>query len=325
MELTHPQATISITPEADRPHLHRVRIEPNPGVFCAVRSAVTSYPVPLIQAILAAKGASHLCDEIRRDEDPKYVELTLRNDVLAYVPERAFAGARLLDFGCGAGASTAILGRMFPDCQITGAELEEPFVAIAQQRIAHHGLTNARVLQSPNGDSLPPDLGLFDFILLSAVWEHLLPKERVKLPALLWRSLKPGGVLFLNQTPYRWSPAENHTTGLPLLNYLPDGLALRVARARCPRIASDETWESLLRRGTRGGSVPEILRAFGPTATLLQPSQLGYRDRIDLWYGVSSAARFPVLKKAIRAGLKTLKALSGVVLLPTLSLALQKS
>jgi hypothetical protein len=40
--------------------------------------------------------------------------------------------------------------------------------------------------------------------------------------AELWRQLRLGGILFLNQTPHRYYPLEHHTTGLPLLNYLPE-------------------------------------------------------------------------------------------------------
>ena len=48
------------------------------------------------------------------EEDPRYVERAIRNDVLGYVEARAFAGKRVLDFGCGAGASTLVMSRMLP-------------------------------------------------------------------------------------------------------------------------------------------------------------------------------------------------------------------
>jgi hypothetical protein len=64
----------------------------------------------------------------------------------------------------------------------------------------------------------------FDYIMFNAVFEHLLPHERPRLlPAVFVRHLRPVGVMFLNQTPYRYSLVEVHTTGgLPLINYLPE-------------------------------------------------------------------------------------------------------
>ena len=98
------------------------------------------------------------------------------------------------------------------------------------------------LLYLPKG--LPADIGQFDYIILSAVYEHLLPSERPALLTLLWSHLRPGGVIFLAQTPYRWFPVELHTTGLPLINYLPDRLALACARRfskRVPGTTEDRT------------------------------------------------------------------------------------
>jgi len=133
-------------------------------------------------------------------------------------------------------------------------------------------------------------------------------------------------VLFIEQTPYRWSPVEAHTTGLPLLNYLPDGLALRAARRFSRRVQADVTWATLLRMGVRGGGQREIMRLLegcdGETE-LLQPIQVG-RDRIDLWYRASVGAGRPALKRALRAGLKAFKAVTGLVILPRVALAVRK-
>jgi len=57
---------------------------------------------------------------------------------------------------------------------------------------------------------------------------------------MLWSLLRPGGVLFVNQTPYRWRPLEYHITSLPFVNYLPAFAAMRVARLS-PRIKGSPT------------------------------------------------------------------------------------
>jgi hypothetical protein len=75
------------------------------------------------------------------------------------------------------------------------------------------------------GDQLPAQIGQFDFVMLSAVYEHLLPGERTVVMPLLWSVMKEGAAIFINQTPYRYFPFEHHSTGLWLINYVPDGMA----------------------------------------------------------------------------------------------------
>ncbi len=262
-----------------------------------------------------------MCDEIRREEDPRYVERAIRHEVLGYVDAEAFRGARVLDFGCGAGASTLVMRRLLPPCELVGVELEERLLQLARLRAEYLGKPDLRFYRSPTGTLLPEGLGRFDYIVLSAVYEHLLPGERQLLLPRLWNHLKPNGVLFINQTPHRYSPVEMHTTGLPLINYLPASLALAFARRFSRRINGDEDWPTLLRAGIRGATVGEILRVLGGRASLMQPRR---GDHIDLWHGKLSPRYAPV-KKALWAMLKALKPITGMHLVPELTLALRKT
>lgn len=196
----------------------------------------------------------------------------------------------------------------------------------ARERAAFHGASNVTFQQSPDGRRLPEGLGSFDFVTLSAVYEHLLPAERLNLLPMLWDHLNPGGILFVNQLPHRYSPVESHTTGLPGLNYLPARLAHGVA-LRSKRTGPGESWESMLRRGIRGGTANEIVAILdrgGGRPQLLEPQRLGLSDRIDLWYELSAAARLIRVKQAIRTALKALKRITGVTFVPELSLAIRK-
>ena len=260
-----------------------------------------------------------------RDEDPLYVEHAVRHEVLGYVEPAAFRGKRVLDFGCGAGASTMVLRRLLPPCDIVGVELEERLLRLARLRARYYGASTVRFLRSPSGDALPEGIGTFDYIVLSAVFEHLLPAERRSLLPLLWRHLAPEGVLFLNQTPQRWAPVEVHTTWLPLINYLPDRLAHRAACAFSRRVGRDHDWPTLLRAGIRGSTVGEILgilRRCGRPLLLEPKAEIG--DAIDLWYGKLSARRRWV-KRGLWAALKALKPLGSVRWIPELSLAIRKA
>ncbi|HKZ73533.1 MAG TPA: methyltransferase [Steroidobacteraceae bacterium] len=317
--LNHVDGAIRIEPLPDGTRC--LSIEPRPGLVATRPRWVTRYPQELIEEILAAKGL-YVCDEIMREEDPRYVEHYLRHEVLSYVPAEAFAGRRVLDFGCGSGASTLVLSRLLPPCELVGIELEERLLRIARLRAAHFGRESVKFLRSPSGDRLPEGIGSFDYIIFSAVFEHLLPAERPVLLGRIWDHLEPGGALFLNQTPHRFSPYEAHTTGLPLINYFPPRITLYCARRFSKRVARSASWDRLLRDGIRGGTVREIRSILGTGAELLAPSS-AVGDRIDLWYR-SLSKRHAWFKRAIWASLKGLKAVSRIELAPSLALAMRK-
>jgi cyclopropane fatty-acyl-phospholipid synthase-like methyltransferase len=67
------------------------------------------------------------------DEDPAYIAATAS---LSYVPAQAFTGKRLLDFGCGAAASSVVVARLLPDVEIVGVDLDEDLLEAARLRAA---------------------------------------------------------------------------------------------------------------------------------------------------------------------------------------------
>jgi SAM-dependent methyltransferase len=295
--------------------------------FVQKQEWTTRYPLALIEHVLKLKGVGGLCDEIARDEGD-YVARYLHHCILSYLPPEAFVGTRLLDFGCGGGASTMVLARMFPRTEIIGVELDKSMVELAEHRARYYGAVKARFLPSPDPGSLPPQLGTFDFIVLSAVWEHLLPQERPSLLAQLWNVLKDGGVLFLNQTPHRWYLIEGHTTGLPLLNYAPASLARLAANRFSRRLPGNESWEQLLRRGIRGGTAPEVVRLLSRLSNgkpvLLRPSRLGAEHPVDIWYAYSQRNAPMPIKAKMRSAFKLISRLSGSTFAPGIDLAIEK-
>lgn len=308
----------------ERGHGRRcIRIE-DPATFISTSEWETAYPVDLIELILSIKGSAYLCDEIRRDEDPSYVPRFLYYSLLGFVGEEQFDGTRILDFGSGSGATTATLSRMFPSAQVIGVELVPELIEIAQARAEHHGLDNVETLESPDPERLPEGIGQFDFVILGAVYEHLLPAERRRLLPQLWSLLKAGGVLFVNQLPHRYYVLETHTTGLPLVNFLPDRVAHLAARRFSKRVADDTSWPDLLRRGIRGGterSLVRDIRGAGGDPLLLRPRRLGLTDHADLWY---ATRRQHPLRRAMRMAFRAISRIDGTSYAPSLSVALQK-
>ena len=284
----------------------------------------TAYPIDLVKLILEVKGAAWLCDEITRDEDPGYVALHLEKEMRAYFRFEDLAGKRILDFGCGSGASTMLLAKMFPASDIVGIELEPGLVRIARRRLEHYKFEKVKFFESPAGTEVPEELGSFNLIVLSAVFEHLLPTERTVVLPKLWSMLNKNGILFLNQTPHRWFPLELHTTSLPLINYLPDGLTLKASRKFSRRVNDDDDWEFLLRAGIRGATVREIKDLLGRDAQMLKPTLTGLNDRVDLWFQTTNPDNLKTLKQSARIVLKSINALTGIAIVPELTLAFRK-
>jgi 2-polyprenyl-3-methyl-5-hydroxy-6-metoxy-1,4-benzoquinol methylase len=325
--LKHPGGVIKI--EEIGLNQRSILVEPaNRSVFVSKTQCVTSYSTELIESILSVKGPGYLVDEIMRDEDPNYVQKSIRYDVLSYVSEQELDGTRILDFGCGAGASTMILARMLPNAEIVGVELEKRLLDVASLRKKFYRFDQLELLLSPDGTKLPDQIGEFDYIMMSGVFEHLLPHERKILLPKLWGHLKPQGVLFVSQLPHRYFPFEMHTTRLPLTNYLPDKFALYYARQFSKKVKKYESWEDLLRRGIRGGSDKEIrsmLESLLPhKPILLNPRYAGVKDRIDLWYKVTASTRSSTIKNIELFVIRMIKVLFGHIFTPLLSLAIKK-
>lgn len=327
--LRHDEANIIITSGSANKHKITVSMKNN-DVFIPVDTWETNYSIDLIAKVLHVKGPAYLCDEIMRDECPGYVEHEIHFNVFSYINTEQFRNKRALDFGCGSGASTMVLGRMLPFTQFTGVELQGDPLEVARSRADHYRMGDRVEFHlSPDSESLPDNVGSFDYVFLNGVYEHLLPGERKTILPLLWKHLKPGGIMFIHQTPYRWFPIEFHTTsGLVFINYLPDPLALYYARRCSKRNLANCDWRALLRQGIRGGSVREICKLLTKSyhkPIVLRPSQLGLKDRIDIWNAVSSKSRAPFVKNTFLYIVRLVKILTGVIFLPNLALAIEKS
>ncbi len=324
--LTAPEGSVEVVPIPNG--RFKVTLKPNDrNIFIPRRSCETSLPLNVISSFLNA-SFSRLCDSLARLDDPEYVRKVLGTQLLAYFDEADFRGKRLLDFGCGQGASTLCMGAMLPETETVGVELDPARIQLAECVLAARSLPNVRFLVSPDARSLPDEIGTFDYVMLSAVYEHLLPAERRQVLPLIWSKLKPGGTLFVNQTPYRYFPYEHHTTGLWLINYLPDELSLFLARHLSrinPEITRSYDWNVHLRAGIRGGTEREILqdlRKAGGRGTVLQPKG---RDRAAYWLEGMSRRRYWPIKKAIAAFFRLTDRLWGTVPSMNLDVAIRKT
>lgn len=288
----------------------------------------TSYPSSLIAKIAKAKTPAWLEDEISREESEDYLRPVVKNSILSYLKPENFTNKVILDFGSGAGSSTIILSKLFPDSEIIGVEMVDEFFNIAEERIKFFGLKNVKFVKSESPEHLPKDIKSPDFIVMCGVYEHLLPKEREGIFLNIWKLLKPGGVLFIIETPYSLYPIEFHTTqGLPLINFLPDSLAYLYAKHFSRANLKGKDWQRLLRDGIIGGRPGYIrsqLNSTGEKALILKPLKNMAKDNVEIWYNIYKIRSRQSLVKIMYCFGKFFKMLTGITMTHYIYLAFQK-
>jgi S-adenosylmethionine-dependent methyltransferase len=221
---------------------------------------------------------------------------------------RPLAGCRILEIGCGTGASTVALVEQ--GCEVLGVDVNESNLDAARERCRIYGLearflcTNATELH----EHVQP--GAFDMIIFFATLEHLTHAERIAAMRDSWTLLQPGGLWCVVETPNRLWWFDGHTACLPFFHWLPDDLALDYAPhsdrtfmksyARAGRDAAVRL--DFARRG-RGVSYHEFDLALGPSASLnvISALSLHLRERslaIRARWQFSKARRFEAFLRA---------------------------
>ncbi len=200
----------------------------------------------------------------------------LRNDRLRVVPwldaARPLAGARLLEIGCGTGASTLALAEQ--GARVTAVDIDARALGVARDRCRIYGLEPTFVVA--NATEVGPKLGSerFDAVVFYASLEHMTHRERLRAMAETWTMLEPGALWCVTDTPNRLWWFDEHTSRLPFFMWLPNDLAFDYA-CRSPRQYfrdlyhewSEDTELHFLRRG-RGVSYHEFDLAIGPADEL---------------------------------------------------------
>jgi 2-polyprenyl-3-methyl-5-hydroxy-6-metoxy-1,4-benzoquinol methylase len=141
---------------------------------------------------------------------------------------------RVLEVGCGSGASTVALAEQ--GCRITGIDIDRNCVNIGGHRLKTYGLANAEISHANAENLREMFLGSsFDLILFFATLEHMTLAERLASLRSAWEILPKGGYLCVIETPNRLWLYDDHTSALPFFDWLPDYLAILYAD-RSPKL-----------------------------------------------------------------------------------------
>ncbi|MGC8907400.1 MAG: class I SAM-dependent methyltransferase [Desulfomonilaceae bacterium] len=295
----------------------------------AIEEWETVYSEDVIRAILDHDPRYwRLHGELVREESPEGIQRALTYYLLSFLSEKDFENKRILDFGCGCGASTLALSRLFPTAIIVGLDRLEECLKVCRLKARDAKCDRLSFVTPASDSSLPHDIGYFDYVVLCGVYEHLLPHERTALLRDLWSHLHVGGALFIAQTPNWYFPFETHITRYPLLHYLPRPLAYPIARRAYKRIwGSDQPWEELLRLGLHGASVREIKHILSQGQNrlrFLKPSRLGMNDSLDIWRATLDKSESGRMKELTFYALKAIKKITGLEIPPYITVAVQK-
>lgn len=216
----------------------------------AARRYETKYSRDMVLAILEVKGSQFVVNEILRESDPDYVQKPLEQLIL---PVMTLEDRKVLDFGSGAGASSICLGRL--GASVVGVDVDDQLIRVGRLRsiecLGGERVGFCRISHVPR---LPFADHSFDAVVCSGVVEHLYPRTRKLYVTELWRVVRPGGYLFIHGTPNRVWPIDGHTTGLPLIPWLPLGLARWCAILFSNKVTSADTADDLIQKGIRGAT-----------------------------------------------------------------------
>ena len=180
-------------------------------------------------------------------------------------------GARdlsVLEVGCSFGHMTEYLAEQPEVAGIVTFDTDPAFVAIVRTKVEDLELGTVREVTLLGNDEtrrLPYADGAFDLVVVTGVIEHLPVRNRRAQVDEYYRVLAPGGHIVILDTPNRLFPFETHSIGLPLVQWLPPGLAYRYARLCRPRRFRDVSIAGFTRDGTgwRNATLRDCLPSSG--------------------------------------------------------------
>ncbi len=196
---------------------------------------------------------------------------------------RPLHGLRILEIGCGSGASTLALAEQ--KAHVTAIDIDKDYIQTARERCVSCGIQANFILMNATEVADKFTSNDFDCIIFFASLEHMKISDRIKSLKAAWDLLITGGFLIIIDTPNRLWYYDSHSSWLPFFQWLPDDLAYQYTRfssrewfKRLLDNDSDSTKEDFILEG-RAVSFHEFDIALKPSQYLKVISSLShYQD-----------------------------------------------
>ncbi len=218
----------------------------------------------------------YLDSELGRRDLANHLDLRLQDDRARTIPWLEsfcpLTGARVLEIGCGTGASTLALAER--GATVTAIDIRADSMQVAMDRCEAYGYTAKFAIANAAEVKKHFSSEKFDLIIFFAVLEHMTHEERRAAMRDTWEMLGPGGHWVVVDTPNRLWYFDGHTALLPFYHWLPDRVAFEYAKFSARDYFrelylehSPEKELHFLRRG-RGVSFHEFDLFIAPTQDL---------------------------------------------------------
>jgi ubiquinone/menaquinone biosynthesis C-methylase UbiE len=129
--------------------------------------------------------------------------MTLRDSTYAKkLSSRGFQRGRIIDVGCGFGATNIVLAKHFQDSEIFGIDLSDPLLRLANLSAQAANLGERVRFEKADVHQIPYENDSFD-IVLSINMLHLV-ENHIKMLNEIERILVPNGFLFIADIKRSW-------------------------------------------------------------------------------------------------------------------------
>ena len=242
------------------------------------REYPTRYSERVVRMLVERKGARRapLYFDFKETRGRYFLEPLFR-----WLRARGARDLTVLEVGCSFGHVTEYLAEQREVATIHAFDTDPAFVALTRAKVEELGLARVREVAHLSNDAtrrLPWADGTFDVVLAIGVVEHLPARHRRTQVDEYYRVLAPGGHIAILDTPNRWFPYESHSVGLPLVQWLPPGLAHRYARTFRRGTYGATPYEEFIADGTgwRNATLQECLPSSGWAGLVDVTEEAGY-------------------------------------------------
>jgi len=115
---------------------------------------------------------------------------------------RGFVGGRILDVGCGFGATAIVVAQALPNSELVGIDLSDPLLELAIQSAQAGGLGERVAFEKADVQEIPFDDDSFDAVI-NLQMVHIV-EDPIAMLDEMERVLTPAGVLFMADIRRSW-------------------------------------------------------------------------------------------------------------------------